>query len=246
VPATRRPPAVPPGRGRESPDRAILVVDDHVTFAEALAAVLDEAPGLTAQATTIEQVQRVLAEHDVDLILLEVDLAGDDAVRFARRTLSGHPHLRILAVTASQDESRAVEAVRAGISGWVPKDEPVDVLLAVIRGALRGETSIPPRLLTHVLAELVSAQQDTTGLDHVLATLTRREHEILDCLMRGMKTDDIAKLLCLSVHTLRTHIRNILGKLNVHSILAAVALARQAETYPDSSPRADSAAPAKR
>jgi DNA-binding NarL/FixJ family response regulator len=228
---------VPPGRGRGSRDRAVLVVDDHVTFAEALAAVLDEAPGLTAQAaTTTEQAQRVLAEHDVDLILLEVDLAGDDAIRFARRTLSGHPHLRILAVTASQDESRAVEAVRAGISGWVAKDEPVDVLLAVVRGALRGEASIPPRLLTHVLAELVSAQQDTTGLDHVLATLTRREHEILDCLMRGMKTDDIAKLLCLSVHTLRTHIRNILGKLNVHSILAAVALARQAEAYPGSSP----------
>jgi DNA-binding NarL/FixJ family response regulator len=170
------------------------------------------------------------------VILLEVDLAGDDGIKFARRTLSGHPQLRIIAVTASQDDNRAVEAVRAGILGWVPKDEPVDVLLAVVRGALAGETWLPPRLLTHVLTELVSGQQQASAPDPALATLTRREHEILDCLRQGMKTDDIAQRLCLSMHTLRTHIRNILAKLDVHSILAAVALARQADTYPGASP----------
>jgi DNA-binding NarL/FixJ family response regulator len=232
VSAARPPQAVPAGRRREPVDCVILVVDEHVTFAEALAAVLDETPGLTAQAvTTTEQAQRVLATWAVDVILLEVDLAGDDGIRFARCALRTNPQLRIIAVTASQDDVRAVEAVRAGISGWVPKDEPVDRLVAVVWGALEGETWIPPRLLTHVLAELASGQQYTSGLDHLLATLTRREHEILDCLMRGMKTDEMAERLCLSIHTLRTHIRNILKKLDVHSILAAVALARQAEDY---------------
>jgi DNA-binding NarL/FixJ family response regulator len=230
VPAAQWRPAVPHGRGREPPDRAILVVDDHVSFAEALAALLGEVPGLTAQAaTTAGQAQRMLAEWAVDVILLEVELTGEDGIRFARSALRANPQLRIMAVTTSQDDSRAVEAVRAGICGWVPKDEPFEELVAVVRGALEGETWIPPRLLTRVLAELVSAQQDISSLDHLLASLTRREHEILDYLMRGMKTDEIAERLCLSVHTLRTHIRNILGKLNVHSILAAVALARQAE-----------------
>jgi DNA-binding NarL/FixJ family response regulator len=237
LPGTRGRPGGSSGRGREPPDRAILVVDDHAAFAEALASVVDEAPGLTAQAvTTTEQAQRVLAEHAIDVILLEVDLAGEDGIKFARRTLSGHPQLRIIAVTASQDGNRAVEAVRAGILGWVPKDEPVDVLLTVVQGALAGETWLPPRLLTHVLTELIAGQQDATAPDRALATLTRREHEILDCLMQGMKTDDVAQRLSLSIHTLRTHIRNILAKLDVHSILAAVALARQAEAYSGAPP----------
>jgi DNA-binding NarL/FixJ family response regulator len=232
VPSAQWPSAVPPGHGREPPDRAVLVVDDHVSFAEALATLLDGVPGLTAQAaTTIGEAQRVLAESAVDVMLLEVGLAGDDGISFARSALRTNPRLRIIAVTASQNESRAVEAVRAGISGWVPKEEPIGELIETVRGTLEGETWIPPRLLTHVLVELVAAQQDTSGLERLLATLTRREHEILGCLLRGMKTDEIAELLCLSVHTLRTHIRNILRKLNVHSMLAAVALARQAEAY---------------
>jgi len=233
VPATRRRSAVPPGHGHRPSDRALLIVDDHVTFAEALASMIDRAPGLTARsATTVEQAWQALAEDAFDVILLEVDLDGNDGIRFARRALSANPELRIIAVTDSQDEGRAVDAVRAGISGWVSKDEPSDTLLLVIRGALEGETRIPPRLLTHVLAELVSAQQAATGLNHALAALTPREQEILDCLTRGMKPDEIAQRLCLSPHTLRTHIRNILAKLDVHSILAAVALARQADAYP--------------
>jgi DNA-binding NarL/FixJ family response regulator len=241
APSAPRSVTVPPGRSRKPRDRAILVADDHVTFAEALASVLDDVPGLHAfAATTLEEAQRLLAEHEVDVVLLEVDLGGDDGIRFVRQALTEHPDLRVVAVTASEDENRVIAAVRAGVSGWVLKNEPVEHLVSAVRGALRGETRIPPRLLTHVLAELISARRDVTGLDQRLATLTRREKEILDCLMRGMKTDDIARLLCLSTNTLRTHIRNIRGKLDVHSMLAAVALARRAElAHPDSSAAAD-------
>jgi DNA-binding NarL/FixJ family response regulator len=227
-PSVRRPGDISPGRNGRPPDTQILVVDDHVAFAEALAFTLGEVAGILAfAATTVERARRVLAEHDVDVVLLEVDLAGGDAIRFARQTLSENPGLRIVAVTASEDDSRAVAAVRAGISGWVPKQEPVQQLVSVVHGVLRSETWIPPRLLTRVLAELTSAQDDAAGHDQPLAKLTRREKEVLDCLMSGMKTGDIARRLRLSRSTLRTHIQNILRKLGVHSILAAVALARR-------------------
>lgn len=237
APPARRSVTVPSGWRRKPRDRPVLVVDDHVTFAEALASVLDGVPGLHAfAATTLEEARRLLAEREVGVVLLEVDLGGDDGIRFVRQALAENPDLRIVAVTASEDKNRVMAAVRAGVSGWVLKNEPVEHLVSVVRGALCGETRIPPRLLTHVLAELISAQRDATDLDQMLSTLTRREKEILDCLMRGMKTDDIARLLCLSTNTLRTHIRNIRGKLDVHSMLAAVALARRAEmAHPDSS-----------
>jgi DNA-binding NarL/FixJ family response regulator len=218
------------GRGRRPSDRTILVVDDHVAFAEALAVVLDDVPGFQAfKATTIAEAQRVLDEQEVDIVLLEVDLNGDDGIGFARRARSEKPDLRVVAVTASEDDSRMVKAVRVGVSGWVPKDEPIEYLVSVVDGVLRGETWIPPRLLTHILAELFSAQRDARGLDQRLTTLSKREREVLDCLTRGLTKDEIARHLCVSRNTLRTHIQNILGKLGVHSILAAVALARRAE-----------------
>jgi DNA-binding NarL/FixJ family response regulator len=218
------------GRGRKPRNHTILVLDDHVAFAEALVSVLDDVPGFQAfGATTIGEAQRALAEREVDIVLLEADLNGDDGIRFARQARSEKPDLRVVAVTASEDDNRVVEAVRAGVSGWVPKNEPIRHLVSVVYGVLRGETWIPPRLLTHVLAELFSAQHDASGLDQRLTTLSKREKEVLSCLTQGMKKDEIARHLCVSRNTLRTHVQNILGKLDVHSVLAAVALARRAE-----------------
>jgi DNA-binding NarL/FixJ family response regulator len=132
-------------------------------------------------ATTTEQAQRAIAEFEVDVVLLEVDLDGDDGIRFARQILSGDPRPWVIAVTASEDENRVIDAVRVGVSGWVPKNQPLEHLISVVRGVLRGETRIPPRLL----ARLTSAPQDAAGHDQRLATLTIREKEILGLLAAG-------------------------------------------------------------
>ena len=229
-PSRPTPATSPPGPGSRQSDRAVLVVDDHVTFAEAFASMLDDVPGLRAfAATTVADAQRALAEHEIDVVLLEVHLDGHDGIWLARQFLSQDPDLRVIVVTVSEDVNQVVDAVRVGVSGWVPKNAPAEHLVSVVRGVLRGETWIPPPLLTPVLGELTSAERNTTAQDTVLSTLTRREKEVLDLLMLGGKTDDIAQRLCLSRNTLRTHIRRILRKLDVHSVLAAVALARRAE-----------------
>jgi DNA-binding NarL/FixJ family response regulator len=233
----RGPTALASRRLFEAPARRLLVVDDYVAFAEALACRLDIEPGLTASAVaTIEQARCALSECPFDVMLLDVDLDGNDGVRFAGEALAESPAMRVVIVTAGDDEAQVVEAVRAGVSGWVPKDEPIEHLLAVVRGSLRGETWIPPRLLTDVLAELKSAQRDRSEYEVLLGTLTRREKEILACLAAGMSVDAIAGQLYLSRNTVRTHIQNMMGKLNVHSAVAAVAVARRAGlSRPDAS-----------
>ena len=229
----RRSRTFPPDRSRNTYDRTILVVDDDVIFAEAVASVIDNTPGLHAfAAITIEEARRALTEREVDAVLLEISLNGNGGMRFARQTIAENPGLPIVAVTAVEDEAVLVDTVRAGVLGWVPKDESVKQLVSVVHSVLRGETWMPPRLLTRVLAELNSAQGNAANNDVPLATLTRREREVLDLLMRGMKTDHIAQQLCLSTSTLRTHIQHILVKLNVHSTLAAVAIARRARGRP--------------
>jgi DNA-binding NarL/FixJ family response regulator len=227
--SVRRSMTVSPGRSRNPNDRKILIVDDHVIVAEAVASAVDNVPGLHAfAAITIDEARRALAEREVDAVLLEIGLNWNGGIRFARQTIAENPGLPVVAVTAVEDEAVLVDAVRAGVSGWVPKDETVKHLVSVVHSVLRGETWIPPRLLTRVLAELTSAQGNAARHDMPLATLTRREREVLDLLIRGMKTDHIAQQLCMSKSTLRTHIQHILGKLKVHSTLAAVALARRA------------------
>jgi DNA-binding NarL/FixJ family response regulator len=234
----QHPTALASRRLPEPPARSLLVVDDYVAFAEALAWRLDTEPGLTASAvTTIEQARLALADRRFDVLLLDVDLDGHDGLRFAGEVLSASPHTRIVVVSAGDDEGKVVEAVRLGVCGWVPKGEPIEHLLAVVRGSFRGETWIPPRLLTHVLAELKSVQRDRAEHEGLLAALTRRENEILSCLAVGMNVNAIAGQLYLSRNTVRTHIQNMLGKLNVHSAVAAVAVARRAGTSRQDPPR---------
>jgi DNA-binding NarL/FixJ family response regulator len=209
--------------------RQFLVLDDYVIFAEALVCRLNAEPGVhAAAATTVELARRALSECRFDVLMLDLDLDGHDGLRFAGEAFSEHPDMRIVVVTVGEDHSQVMRAVQAGVSGWVPKSEPIEHLLAVLYGALRGETWIPPKLLTGVLAELKSTQRDRAEHDAVLAKLTRREREILGLLATGMNLDAIANKLYLSRNTVRTHIQNTLGKLNVHSTVAAVAAARRA------------------
>jgi DNA-binding NarL/FixJ family response regulator len=225
----RRPTALESLRLPESPAKQLLVVDDYVSFAEALSCRLGIEPGLTASAvTTIEQTRSALSERSFDVVLLDVELDGSDGIEFAGEALSAHPDMRIVVVTAGRDESRIIEAVQMGVSGWVLKDDPIDHLVSVVWGALRGETWIPPRLLTYVLTELKSAQSERAEQAARLAALSRREKQILGCLAAGMSVDTIASQLFLSRNTIRTHVHNMLKKLHVHSALAAVALARRA------------------
>lgn len=102
----------------------------------------------------------------------------------------------------------------------------------MIRGVLRDETHLPPALLTAVLRELTAARKHRTDSERLVDSLTPRELEVLRCMVAGLGRKAVAERLFLSPHTVRTHMQNVLGKLGVHSTLAAVALARRAGVGP--------------
>lgn len=207
----------------------VLVVDRNIAFAEVLACRLDAEPGIHGfAATTIPQAQWVLDQHEVDVLLLSVELEAGEALALARYALATHPAMHVVAISAREGEAHVAEAVRAGVSGWVSKSGSVDHLLAVIHGTLSGETWIPPQLLTGVLQDLRSEYRELAEHARLLDTLTTREKEVLRGLMSGRTKDEIADRLYLSKNTVRTHIQSTLKKLDVHSVLAAVALARRA------------------
>ncbi len=155
-----------------------------------------------------------------------------DGITLLARVRRHHPGLRAIVLATADDPQRAARALHAGATGWVAKESSLARLLAVIRGVLRDETHLPPALLTGVIRELTTARRDRTESERLVDTLTPREKQILRCMVAGLGRQAVAERLYLSPHTVRTHMQNVLGKLGVHSTLAAVAVARRAGVSP--------------
>ncbi|MDY0809943.1 response regulator transcription factor [Kitasatospora purpeofusca] len=155
-----------------------------------------------------------------------------DGITLLGRIRRHHPGLRAIVLATADDPHRAARALHAGATGWVAKESSLARLLAVIRGVLRDETHLPPALLTGVIRELTTARRDRTESERLVDTLTPREKQILRCMVAGLGRQAVAERLYLSPHTVRTHMQNVLGKLGVHSTLAAVAVARRAGVSP--------------
>ncbi len=155
-----------------------------------------------------------------------------DGIALVGRARAAHPDLRAVVLATDDDPRRTVRALQAGASGWVAKESSLGRLTAIVRGVLRDETHIPPLLLTGVVRELTAARRDRTESERLVESLTPREKQVLRCMVAGLGRQAVADRLYLSPHTVRTHMQNVLGKLNVHSTLAAVAVARRAGIGP--------------
>ncbi|MFE7336588.1 LuxR C-terminal-related transcriptional regulator, partial [Streptomyces fimicarius] len=155
-----------------------------------------------------------------------------DGIALVAGVRSNRPAVRSVVLAEKDDPRAAARALQAGASGWVAKDCSLQRLLSVIRGVLRDETHLPPALLTGVLRELTTARKHRTDSERLVESLTPREREVLRCMVAGLGRKAVAERLFLSPHTVRTHMQNVLGKLGVHSTLAAVALARRAGVGP--------------
>ncbi|MER5463119.1 MULTISPECIES: response regulator transcription factor [unclassified Streptomyces] len=237
----------------------VLVVDDHRIFAESLAAALAAEPDVDVAAAgsgpaALRCLERAAADgRRFDVMLVDADLGalavpggravaravsdnGEeglvDGISLVAGVRSGQPAVRTVVLAEKDDPRRAALALQAGASGWVAKDCSLQRLLAVIRGVLRDETHLPPALLTGVLRELTAARKHRTDSERLVESLTPREREVLRCMVAGLGRKAVAERLFLSPHTVRTHMQNVLGKLGVHSTLAAVALARRAGVGP--------------
>lgn len=233
----------------------VLVVDDHRIFAESLAAALAAEPDVEVSAAgsgpaALRSLERAAAEgRRFDVLLVDADLgavvpgvrpalqeAGEDGqvdgISLVAGVRSSQGYVRTVVLAEKDDPRRAALALQAGASGWVAKDCSLSRLLTVIRGVLRDETHLPPALLTGVLRELTAARKHRTESERLVESLTPREREVLRCMVAGLGRKAVAERLFLSPHTVRTHMQNVLGKLGVHSTLAAVALARRAGVGP--------------
>ncbi|MFJ9769835.1 LuxR C-terminal-related transcriptional regulator [Kitasatospora sp. NPDC101157] len=221
----RPPPAVPP---QAVPPQAVPPPRRPVAAPAVPGVLARPAEQLRTEQLRTEQARADQARADQ----LRPAAPPPDGIALLGRLRRAHPGLRAVVLATADDPHRAARALHAGATGWVAKESSLARLLAVVRGVLRDETHLPPALLTGVIRELTTARRDRTESERLVDTLTPREKQILRCMVAGLGRQAVAERLYLSPHTVRTHMQNVLGKLGVHSTLAAVAVARRAGVGP--------------
>src|SRR5437763_6349190 len=191
--------------------------------------VVERSDGMRLVAPPVHSPEEGVAlaeEHHPDVVLMDIVFKGSmNGIDATRRIKEISPATKVVIMTAHDDERLLVEAVEAGASGFLGKDEAADEVLAAARAAAAGEVLIDPVTLTRLLAQVAREREEKRDAQNLLNDLTEREREILQLLAEGMRNDDIASKLFISPQTVQTHVRNILGKLRVHSKLEAVSFA---------------------
>ena len=165
----------------------------------------------------------LVREKTPDVLLLDVGLPDGNGLDLVDYIKNISPLTQIVVLTSLTDEATLMRAIDCGVSGFISKSSPLTELLVAIRDAAQGEIVIPTSLLMGLLMRLprdrAAAYREEKGWER----LTVREQEILEKLAMGKSGNDIAGELHIALLTVRTHIRNILSKLGVHSRLEAVA-----------------------
>ncbi len=207
----------------------LLICDDHKILTDALAMVVERDADLKMIAPPVhtpEEAVDLCRDHHPDVVLMDIVFKGRmNGIEATRQIKEAYPATKVVIMTAHDEERLLVEAVEAGASGFLGKDEAADEVLAAAKAAAEGEVLIDPTTLTRLLHQVSREREAARDAQALLSELTDREREVLQLLAGGLRNDDIAAKLFISPQTVQTHVRNLLAKLGVHSKLEAVAFA---------------------
>ena len=225
------PPAVSASEVRQAPEPIrTLIVDDHALFRRGLEIVLVSELDIevVGEAGDGAEAVRKASESLPDVVLLDVRMPRSSGLEACRAIKEVAPSAKIVILTMSDEEEDLFEAIRAGASGYLLKDIPLDEVAEAVRAVHGGQSLISPSMAGKLLAEfatLAKRDQEEPPQEVPAPKLTDREMQVLKLVARGMNNRDIAKELFISDNTVKNHVRNILEKLQIHSRMEAVMVA---------------------
>jgi DNA-binding NarL/FixJ family response regulator len=196
----------------------LLIADDQPTFAEGLKYVLESrAPDIEVVGLARDGGEALAAvERDApDIVLMDVRMPGVDGVEAARRIHQAHPEVKVLMLTTFDDDEYVHDSLRNGAVGYLLKSRPPLEIIMSIRAVKRGILQIDPAVSEALFHEREPLDVETVELGRQLQTLTRREVEILDLLIRALDNRQIASTLNVAEQTVRNHVSIIYSKLGI-------------------------------
>jgi two-component system NarL family response regulator len=207
----------------------ILLADTHSLFRESVRAVIESEPDMVVVAEARDGLQLVVEAETSrpHVAIVDAGLPNGEGIRAALAMRDRVPGCRILVLAEEEDQALLAEVVEAGASGYLTKDCPLKDLIDATRAVHRGEIVIPRWMLGALLGRLVMRRKERDEALRRLSRLTRREREVLALLADGADNESIARTLVISPETARTHVQNLLNKLEVHSRLEAAAFVVQ-------------------
>jgi two-component system nitrate/nitrite response regulator NarL len=211
----------------------VLIVDDHPLTLEALTSLLDQHGfDVVASVTDGAESIRRATELQPDLVLLDLSMPGMNGLEVLPAMRDAVPACEVVVLTASGTEDNLLAAIRGGAAGYLLKTEPPERIAEFLHGVVRGEAALSGEIARRLLDQVRDGRPRVHSVpDEISNRLSARELEVLLLLDEHLGTDEIAKRLFISEHTVRSHVKSLLRKLGVSSRREALETLATARAY---------------
>jgi DNA-binding NarL/FixJ family response regulator len=200
----------------------VVIADDHAFYREGLARLLrGSGIEVVEEVPNGEAAIRAVEEQAPNVVVMDLSMPGLSGLETTRRLTEQAPASRVVVLSASAQEADVADAILAGASGYVLKDGPVEDVIEVIRSAAAGQSLISPWIAAVVLRRVRDTPPAQVALGGV--RFSDREREVLELLAQGNAHDEIATILMIRAGAVRTHISNIIMRLQVENRIHAAA-----------------------
>lgn len=209
----------------------VLLIEDNRLLREGITAMLNEQPDITAVSTTgngdaLEKARKLKPQ----IVLLDLGLHTQNSLSVVGIIKREFPRTEVIVMDLLPVQADVAEYVRAGVAGFILKDASLEDFLHTIRSVVKGVKVLPPSLTGSLFSQIVEHALQAGKVSTLIQSvrMTRREQEVIDLIAQGMSNKEISSELNIAVHTVKSHVHNILEKLAIHSRLevASIALTR--------------------
>ena len=203
---------------------SIVLIEDNRLVREGIAALLNQTSDFRVVAAASRGDPELLRRNQPDVILLDVGLWEDDSLRVAEIISKESPHSRIIIMDLLPVHEEIVEFVNAGVWGFIMKDATFEDLVGTIRSVAADTKVLPPQMTSSLFSQIAKEAVDgeqSTAIESV--RMTARERQVIDLIAEGLSNKEIAARLEIAAHTVKSHVRNIMEKLALHTRLQIAA-----------------------